>query len=61
VVTGLPLGLLRSEGVALLAMATVLYGNYGRSWWLFVLLLSHRTSACSAAHGAGVLVPWPTT
>jgi hypothetical protein len=39
VVTGLPLGLLRSEGVALLAMATVLYGNYGRSWWLFVLLL----------------------
>jgi Domain of unknown function (DUF4260) len=39
VVTGLPLGLLRGEGVALLAMATVLYGNYGRSWWLFVLLL----------------------
>jgi Domain of unknown function (DUF4260) len=39
VVTGLPLVLLRSEGVALLAMATVLYGSYGRSWWLFLALL----------------------
>ena len=39
VVTGLPLLLLRSEGVALLAMATLLYGKYGRSWWLFVALL----------------------
>jgi hypothetical protein len=39
VVTGLPLVLLRSEGVALLAMAAVLYGRYGRSWWLFVALL----------------------
>lgn len=39
VVTGLPLVLLRSEGVALLAMATVLYGRYGRSWWLFLALL----------------------
>jgi hypothetical protein len=36
---GLPLLLLRSEGVALLAMATLLYGRYGRSWWLFVALL----------------------
>jgi Domain of unknown function (DUF4260) len=39
VVTGLPLALLRSEGVALLALAIVLYGGYGRSWWLFVVLL----------------------
>ena len=26
-------------GVALLAMAAVLYGRYGWSWWLFVVLL----------------------
>jgi Domain of unknown function (DUF4260) len=39
VVTGLPLVLLRSEGVALLTMAAVLYGRYGRSWWLFLALL----------------------
>jgi hypothetical protein len=39
VVTRLPLVLLRSEGVALLAMATVLYARYGRSWWLFLTLL----------------------
>jgi len=38
-VTGWPLVLLRSEGVALLALAAVLYGRYGRSWWLFVALL----------------------
>jgi Domain of unknown function (DUF4260) len=39
VVTGLPLVLLRSEGVALLAMAVILYGRSGRSWSLFVALL----------------------
>jgi hypothetical protein len=39
VVTGLPLVLLRSEGVALLALAMVLYGSSGRSWWLLVALL----------------------
>jgi hypothetical protein len=39
VVTGLPLVLLRSEGLAVLATAVVLYGRYGRSWWLFVALL----------------------
>jgi hypothetical protein len=39
VVTGLPLALLRSEGVALLALAMVLYGSSGWSWWLFVVLL----------------------
>ena len=39
VVTGLPLMLLRSEGVALLATAAVLYGRHGRSWWLFQALL----------------------
>jgi Domain of unknown function (DUF4260) len=39
VVTGLPLALLRSEGVALLAVAIVLYGSSGRSWWLLVALL----------------------
>jgi len=38
-VTGLPLVLLRSEGVALLAMAAVLYGKHGGSWWLFIALL----------------------
>ena len=38
-VTGLPPLLLRSEGVALLVMAILLYGRYGRSWWLFVALL----------------------
>jgi hypothetical protein len=40
VVTGLPRLLLRSEGVALLAMAAVLYGRYGQSWWLFVAVLA---------------------
>jgi hypothetical protein len=39
VVMGLPLVLLRSEGVALLAMSAVLYGRYGDSWWLFAVLL----------------------
>jgi hypothetical protein len=39
VVTGLPLVLLRSEGMTLLAMAAVLYGRSGRSWWLFLALL----------------------
>jgi hypothetical protein len=37
VVTGLPLVLLRSEGVALLALAMVLYGSSGWSWWLLVV------------------------
>jgi hypothetical protein len=37
---GLPLVLLRSEGVALLAMAALLYGRYGRTWWLFLALLA---------------------
>jgi hypothetical protein len=27
------------EGVALLALAAILYGRHGRSWWLFVALL----------------------
>jgi Domain of unknown function (DUF4260) len=40
VVTGLPRLLLRSEGAALLAMAAVLYGRRGQSWWLFVALLA---------------------
>jgi hypothetical protein len=40
VVTGLPRLLLRSEGVALLVMAAVLYGKQGQSWWLFVALLA---------------------
>ena len=35
----MPLVLLRSEGVALLAMAVILYGRSGRSWWLFAALL----------------------
>jgi hypothetical protein len=40
VVGGLPLLLLRSEGLALLAIALVLYGSYGGSWWVFLLLLA---------------------
>src|SRR5829696_1899745 len=40
VVARLPRVLLRSEGVALLAMAAVLYGKQGQSWWLFVALLA---------------------
>jgi hypothetical protein len=40
VVTGLPRLLLRSEGGAVLALAAVLYGRYGQSWWLFVALLA---------------------
>jgi S-formylglutathione hydrolase FrmB len=39
-VTGLPRVMLRSEGAALLAMAAVLYGRQGQSWWLFVALLA---------------------
>jgi len=40
VVSGLPRVLLRSEGLALLAIALVLYGSYGGSWWLFLILLA---------------------
>lgn len=40
VVTGLPRLLLRSEGVALLAIAAVLYGKHGQSWWFFLALLA---------------------
>lgn len=39
VVRGLPLVLLRSEGLALLALSTLVYWRFGRSWLLFVLLL----------------------
>src|SRR4030095_11179482 len=39
VVTGLPLALLRSEGLAVLATAVVLYGRYGMSWCRLVPLL----------------------
>jgi hypothetical protein len=61
VVTGLPLALLCSEGVALLALAIVLYGSSGRSWWLFVALLPAPDVACSATCGACAPVRWPTT
>jgi hypothetical protein len=40
VVTGLPRLLLRSEGGAVLALAAMLYGRSGPSWWLFVALLA---------------------
>ena len=40
VVTGLPRLLLRSEGVAILAIAAVLYSRQGQSWWLFLGLLA---------------------
>jgi hypothetical protein len=40
VVTGLPRLLLRSEGAALLAMAAMLYGRQGESWWFFLALLA---------------------
>ena len=61
VVTGLPLVLLRSEGVALLATAAVLYGRYGRSWWLFLALLPVPILACSVSCGASASAPWPMT
>jgi Domain of unknown function (DUF4260) len=40
VVTGLPRLLLRSERVALLVMAALLYERQWPSWWLFVALLA---------------------
>lgn len=40
VVNGFPLVLLRSEGLAVLAIALVLYGSYGTSWWLLLILLA---------------------
>ncbi len=39
IVKGLPLVLLRTEGAALLGLATVLYAKFGRSWILFAVLL----------------------
>jgi hypothetical protein len=39
VVRGLPRLLLRSEGVALFGMATILYWRLGSSWILFIVLL----------------------
>jgi hypothetical protein len=38
-VRGLPGMLLRTEGAALLALAVTLYGRFGRSWLLFLVLL----------------------
>ncbi len=38
-VRGVPRALLRSEGVALLAVCVVLYARFGVAWWLFVVLL----------------------
>jgi Domain of unknown function (DUF4260) len=61
VVTGLPLVLLRSEGVALLAMAAFLYGRSGRSWWLFLALLPAPDLGLLGTCGAGAPAPWPTT
>ena len=60
-VTGVPLGLLRSEGLAVLATTVVLYGRYGMSWWLFVALLPAPDLGCSGTCGAGGPVPSPTT
>jgi hypothetical protein len=39
VVTGWPRLLLRLEGLALLALALVLYHRLGASWWLFLALI----------------------
>jgi len=39
VVTGTVRLLLRSEGAVLLAVSTYVYGEYGRSWLLFAVLL----------------------
>jgi hypothetical protein len=39
VVTDLPRVLLRVEGLVLLAVSLFMYERYGRSWWLFALLL----------------------
>jgi hypothetical protein len=59
VVTGLPLVLLRSEGVALLAMAAVLYGKYkyGRSWWLLAALVWFARIGMDRALGLGPQYP----
>jgi hypothetical protein len=35
----LPIAFLRSEGLALLGLATFLYGRLDESWWLFAALL----------------------
>ena len=61
VVTGLPRVLLRSEGVALLAMAAVLYGRQGQSWWLFVALLAVPDLGLLGYVSAPGLVRSPTT
>jgi hypothetical protein len=37
-VTGTPRIVLRLEGAALLAVATLLYAKVGESWWLFAIL-----------------------
>lgn len=37
---GFPLGMLRTEGVALLAIALLLNGEFGWSWWLCLGLLA---------------------
>jgi hypothetical protein len=39
VVTGMPRTLLRTEGAVLLAVSTYIYGEYGRGWVLFAVLL----------------------
>lgn len=38
-VRGKSRALLRSEGVALLAVCVLLYAKFGSAWWLFILLL----------------------
>jgi hypothetical protein len=37
-VSGIPRALLRVEGAAILALATLLYWKVGLSWWLFLVL-----------------------
>ena len=38
-VRGLPRAFLRVEGLVLLALSIIVYAEFGRSWWLFVILL----------------------
>ncbi|GEO15933.1 hypothetical protein MAE02_36290 [Microvirga aerophila] len=51
-VAGVPKVLLRLEGMALLALATAVYGFMDLSWWLYVALF-FAPDVSFAAYGAG--------
>jgi hypothetical protein len=54
-IEGAPRVLLRAEGAALLAAATILYAKTGAPWWLFaILFLAPDLSFLGYLAGAGV-------